>query len=283
MHSTFTMAAEIKKSNNSIMRLLLIWFAVNTVIGILIGSIIFANSSMPAWQVFFFSLFNTHIISSLTASAGYYFGYKFKNKPALQAILYTLIGVYPATLVGIALCTVTYYLIQNSYSDIFLKERITGFILPILILTAVITIITSVIERLIMNKNELEHRIKSREINDLQDNRKKSAEISVKEKENHFLVSTSAIIYLSSHGKKTIIHTEKKDYETSQLIKELEEKLDPDTFIRVHKQFIVNTDFISSIQSYTGGRYLAYLKDNDSNTIPVGRTYVQRLKTKLNI
>ena len=91
------------------------------------------------------------------------------------------------------------------------------------------------------------------------------------------------IVYLSSHGRKTLIHTEYKDYETGQLLKEIERKLPREDFIRIHKRFIVNLKYISRLQYYQGGRYLLYLKDEDENTLPVGPTYTNVLKEKLGI
>ena len=107
--------------------------------------------------------------------------------------------------------------------------------------------------------------------------------MSFREKGRHHLLPYKEIIYLSSSGKHTIIHTEEKDFETSILLKEVENKLPDDTFIRIHKQFMVNVQYISVLEYYIGGQYIAFLKDKDENTLPVGRKYVSDLKEKLQI
>ncbi|PJZ70421.1 hypothetical protein CH373_04930 [Leptospira perolatii] len=104
--------------------------------------------------------------------------------------------------------------------------------------------------------------------------------IFVSEGVNHFLVPYSDIIYVSSHGKKTVLHTIKKEIQTSRLLKVIEFKLPKSRFVRVHKQFIVNMKFISHIQYYSSGQYLLYLKDGEESIIPVSRLYAPKLKEK---
>ena len=89
------------------------------------------------------------------------------------------------------------------------------------------------------------------------------------------------IIYLCSHGKKTTVHTEKMDYEIPLVIKEMDKALPPRQFLRVHKQYIANIRFIARIKHYEGGRYWAYLNDEDENTLPIGRKYAPALRQRL--
>ena len=107
--------------------------------------------------------------------------------------------------------------------------------------------------------------------------------LSIKEGDNHYVLPYHEIIYLSSSGKHTILHTTGRDHESARLLKELEESLPDDLFLRIHKQYLVNLSFISHIQHVIGGRYEAYLKDEDESTLPVGRQFADRLKKKLNI
>ena len=50
-----------------------------------------------------------------------------------------------------------------------------------------------------------------------------------------------------------------------------------------NSKFILNVNYILRIQYNSGGGYLAYLKDEDESTIPMGRTYISVLKEKMNI
>lgn len=101
--------------------------------------------------------------------------------------------------------------------------------------------------------------------------------LAVREGENHYLIPFSEIIYLSSSGKSTAIHTTDRDFESARLIKDLEAKL-PQNFVRIHKQYVLNLDFALSLKYRTGGGYTVLLRDADETTIPAGRQYAQRLK-----
>ena len=107
--------------------------------------------------------------------------------------------------------------------------------------------------------------------------------LSFKDGENHYVMECSDIIYLSSYGRKTIIHTANRDYETSVLLKEIVRKLPSDEFVRIHKRFTVNLRYVSRVQYHEGGRYRVYLEDDDDSTLPVGPTFTSMLKARLQI
>lgn len=107
--------------------------------------------------------------------------------------------------------------------------------------------------------------------------------LSIKEGENYFLVPYSDLIYLSAHGKTTILHTKTRDYRSTKLLRELEAVLPEDRFLRIHKSFLVYLPMISHIQYFLGGSYLAFLKDEDETNLPVGRAYAPGLKTRMGL
>jgi len=107
--------------------------------------------------------------------------------------------------------------------------------------------------------------------------------LSIKENENHYILSYDDIVYISSHARHTVIHTDDKCFEIANLLKDIESKLPDQNFIRIHKQFIVNLKYISHFQYMVGGQYEIYLKDEDETSLPVGRKYANLLKDKLKI
>ncbi|MCU0847699.1 MAG: LytTR family transcriptional regulator DNA-binding domain-containing protein [Spirochaetes bacterium] len=102
---------------------------------------------------------------------------------------------------------------------------------------------------------------------------------SFRENRKQYLVPLEDIIYFSSQGKHTVIHTKDQDFETSQVMKSIEEKLPPSMFIRIHKQYMVNIKFISHLQHDSGGMYTLFLKDEDDSSFPVGRAFLPDLKS----
>ncbi|HQO02096.1 MAG TPA: LytTR family DNA-binding domain-containing protein [Spirochaetota bacterium] len=107
--------------------------------------------------------------------------------------------------------------------------------------------------------------------------------LSFKQGENHYLLSYNDIIYITSHGKHSIIHTEGRDFETAILLKDMEQKVPKNIFMRIHKQCIVNISFISHLQYLIGGQYEMFLKDNEHTSLTVGRKYARDLKRTLGI
>ncbi len=122
-------------------------------------------------------------------------------------------------------------------------------------------------------------------INDNQLNFKspKSLGLSFKENSKHYIIAFDDIAYLSSNAKYTVIHTEGRDFETQQLLKDMGQKLPDSSFVRIHKQFIVNLEYVSRLEYTIGGQYEATLKDEESTKLPVGQKYAADLKRKLNI
>ncbi len=100
----------------------------------------------------------------------------------------------------------------------------------------------------------------------------------VTEKENHFLVPFASIIYVSSHENYCAIHADDRDYVTYSSLKAMEARLPPQDFIRVYKQFLVNVSRIGRIQSDQSGNFTVFLRDEDETALPVGRTYLPRVR-----
>ena len=101
---------------------------------------------------------------------------------------------------------------------------------------------------------------------------------SFKENREHYLIAYIDIVYFTSSGKHTVIHTIDRDFEISQLLGAIEEILPKEIFTRIHKRFMVNKHFISHLQYNAGGQYNLYLKDDEENVLPIGRSYLQYLK-----
>ncbi|TGJ99456.1 DNA-binding response regulator [Leptospira semungkisensis] len=101
------------------------------------------------------------------------------------------------------------------------------------------------------------------------------------EKENHFLIPYNDINYISSRDNFSVVHTERRQYVTYKSLKSLEAKLPPNRFLRIYKQYIINIEKMSHMQSDNAGNYLVYLKDEDETQLPVGRKYVAKIKELL--
>ncbi|RHX78570.1 DNA-binding response regulator [Leptospira yasudae] len=101
------------------------------------------------------------------------------------------------------------------------------------------------------------------------------------EKENHFLIPYKEINYISSRDNFSLVHTDAREYVTYKSLKSLETKLPPTRFLRIYKQYIINLEKLSHLQSDNMGNYSVYLKDEEETQLPVGRKYIAKIKELL--
>ncbi|PJZ64665.1 DNA-binding response regulator [Leptospira wolffii] len=101
------------------------------------------------------------------------------------------------------------------------------------------------------------------------------------EKENHFLIPYKDINFISSRDNFSVVHTEEREYVTYKSLKSLEAKLPPSKFLRIYKQYIINLEKLSHLQSDNMGNYSVFLKDDDETQLPVGRKYISKIKELL--
>jgi len=107
--------------------------------------------------------------------------------------------------------------------------------------------------------------------------------LSVREEHIYHFLPFASITYINSSGKHSIIHTRFRDFDTPRLLHVLEKKLPVRGFLRVHKQYIVNINYIGTLRSLNKGDYMLYLKDEDDSQIPVSRNFAGPLKEVLGL
>ncbi len=72
------------------------------------------------------------------------------------------------------------------------------------------------------------------------------------------------------------LHVGKRSWLINHTIGKLEEELDPDRFVRIHRSAIVRRDFVTGLRRDDGGRWYARLADGDEQKI--GRLYLANAK-----
>lgn len=106
---------------------------------------------------------------------------------------------------------------------------------------------------------------------------KKMTSITIKKGDKILFEKLENVSHFQAEDKYVLVHTEKGKEIIEQSLTKLEHKL-PDYFIRVHRSYIINTNFIKDFQKYFNSRYLITLKNNQKTTITSGRSYNQLLK-----
>ncbi|MDH7514009.1 MAG: LytTR family DNA-binding domain-containing protein [Clostridiales bacterium] len=96
-----------------------------------------------------------------------------------------------------------------------------------------------------------------------------------------FIVPDSRITCFEAKDEYTFLHTEDKAYIFPFTLKELEARVDPDVFARVHKSCIVNIESISSLHKWFGERLLVKIKEGKEAI--VSHTYAAEFKKKIHL
>jgi DNA-binding LytR/AlgR family response regulator len=262
---------------------ILFWIISSTALGTAVTFYISPGTAFPFWKLWTGALFITYVISIFSAITGYTLGSWLRHKSSRTAMLVTAPLTILAALAGYGLSVAIIRIALVPSASMLLEDRIIFFIIPIIIINLSITLIIVRFKRLKNRKEELEGHIEAIQAELVMQDGGSGDFIMIREKGNTYRLPVEDIIYISSHGKKAIVHTENREYELSALMKDIMEKLPASIFYRIHKRFAANTAYISHVRYYLGGRYLLYLKNKEEDVLPIGITYTKALKAKLGI
>ena len=87
------------------------------------------------------------------------------------------------------------------------------------------------------------------------------------------------IVHLEASKDYTIISTQTDQFVSSLGISKLEEKLDPEIFIRIHRSTIINLQKLAEIERYGAGSLAARMENG--KVFPISRSYAKAIKEKI--
>ncbi len=96
-------------------------------------------------------------------------------------------------------------------------------------------------------------------------------------------VELSRVTHFFASDKLTYAATPAKNFVIDHTIQELEQKLDPRKFIRVHRATLLNVDYVHELHAWFAGRMMVRLKDEKRTELSVSRDRVRALKQRLGI
>jgi two-component system, LytTR family, response regulator len=103
--------------------------------------------------------------------------------------------------------------------------------------------------------------------------------IFVQKSEKLINLSVEEIEHLEASGDYTILTTKNDQFVSSSGIGKLEEILNPDIFIRVHRSTIININSLKEIEKHFNGGMI--VKMNNGKSFPVSRTYAKLIRKKV--
>ena len=96
-------------------------------------------------------------------------------------------------------------------------------------------------------------------------------------------ISLQQVTHFFAADKLTFAATGAKNYAVDYTIQELEQKLDPAKFVRIHRASLVNVEHVQELHSWFAGKMMLRLKDSKHTELSVSRDRVRALKERLGI
>lgn len=101
--------------------------------------------------------------------------------------------------------------------------------------------------------------------------------VAVREKDSVELVRTAEIDWLEGAGNYVKLHVGTREHLVRDTLRSLEDRLDPERFLRVHRSAIVNLDSIARLLPWFHGEYVVVLRDGTQ--LHSSRNYSERLRS----
>ena len=96
-----------------------------------------------------------------------------------------------------------------------------------------------------------------------------------------WFLDLARVTHFYAEDKLTYAVSEGKAYCVDQAITELERKLDPKKFLRIHRSTVVNAEWIKEVASLPGGTLNVRLKDGKDTDLTVARDRAREFKARL--
>src|SRR5208283_1222745 len=96
-----------------------------------------------------------------------------------------------------------------------------------------------------------------------------------------WFLDLARVTHFYAEDKLTNAVSEGKAYSVDYTISDLEKRLDPKKFVRIHRSTVVNIDWIKEVASLPGGALNVRLKDAKGTDLTVARDRAREFKARL--
>ncbi len=114
--------------------------------------------------------------------------------------------------------------------------------------------------------------------------RERRGQLAIRVDDRVLLVRAEDVVFASLDGDTVVVATEQvagtSNYRT---LDELQARLDPDVFWRVHRSHLVNIGKVKEIVPWFSRNYILRMRDGKSSEIPVSRSQTKRLRQYLKL
>ena len=112
----------------------------------------------------------------------------------------------------------------------------------------------------------------------------KKSKLLLKDKSRNLLIDSEEIVFATVSDSVVHLSTAELTGETNfRTLEELQTNLDPETFWRVHRSFLVNLNKIKEVVPWFNRTLQLKMADKRATEIPVSRSHSRRLKEYLKL
>jgi DNA-binding LytR/AlgR family response regulator len=105
--------------------------------------------------------------------------------------------------------------------------------------------------------------------------------IAVRRGPKVILIEPASILFVRAEDKYTVLYTADGEHILDRTIEDMEQTLDPSTFLRIHRSVLVNLACVRDLTAVEGGRFVVSLKDAPGTALYASRAGAKLLREKL--
>ena len=96
-----------------------------------------------------------------------------------------------------------------------------------------------------------------------------------------YILPDDEIVYFKSEDKVVFAYLADSDFIVNYTLEELQNRLHPDKFFRIHRSTIVNLNYVKTIEAWFGGGYKMKVKDKRNTELTISRSAGRLLRETL--
>ena len=96
-----------------------------------------------------------------------------------------------------------------------------------------------------------------------------------------YILNDDQIVYFNTGHKLIFAHLEDSKYMVNYKLDELQARLDPEKFFRIHRSTIVNLNYVMTIEAWFAGGYIMKVQDKTKTELNISRSAGKVLRQKL--
>ncbi|WP_165842240.1 LytR/AlgR family response regulator transcription factor [Paenibacillus xerothermodurans] len=108
---------------------------------------------------------------------------------------------------------------------------------------------------------------------------KRKSKLAVSQGERIIMVDMDKIVYIGTEDRQVVLKTVDARFKIDTPLYEMTYKLKSAPFLRVHRGYIVNADYVEEIEPWFNGTYNLLLRDGSK--VPVSRSYIKEIRDYL--